>query len=527
MDMVAGLSVIGQGKVAGLTPVGAPVPDARAGVDFLDLLLGADDTPDAPAGAVAPAKDSAQDEPPALVPAMFFDPSALSLLPPLPVRLMKLPDQGTAASSADQLAAEGQHPPVPKGAAQEEGGSAAFGGTPLPVRLSQPEQVYEVPNAGQEPPAGLAGSLRPEQVPVGAEMLQDDPPAGAPSMAAADMPALPTRGGDERPGPHDLRNQPSQISPPERRAAEVHPRVDPTGDTAMPAHEQAETVVRRQEAALGKNIQPEAALSVGVPDRQGAERALPQGTGPAVSAQALPPPAGAHEAPAAPQQRRRGDRVRIAAGLPPPMPAGLSVGEKLLPANVSVASEGATSPVGTLRPEAPQAAPPGPPAWSQGLVQGLDQPRPNAPAFAGHMTAHPGHEAPPVSRQLAQHLPAMGGGPVEITLSPEELGRVRMTLASGEGGLVLQLVADRADTLDLMRRHIDQLAQDFRAMGFERLSFAFGQGQQGQQGTGQPMVQPVFEHEAAAGPALPDKSPASHRPPRPAPLPDDRLDLRF
>lgn len=84
-----------------------------------------------------------------------------------------------------------------------------------------------------------------------------------------------------------------------------------------------------------------------------------------------------------------------------------------------------------------------------------------------------------VGQQLAEGVAHLRDKPVEITLSPEELGRVRMTLTRDDAGLVLSLTADRHETLDLMRRHIDQLAQDFRDMGYERLSFSFGQGQSG------------------------------------------------
>lgn len=78
--------------------------------------------------------------------------------------------------------------------------------------------------------------------------------------------------------------------------------------------------------------------------------------------------------------------------------------------------------------------------------------------------------------QLAGTIARFPEKPVEVTLSPEELGRVRMTLVTTDGALTLSLVADRPETLDLMRRNIDQLAQDFRDMGFHDLTFNFSQG---------------------------------------------------
>lgn len=77
--------------------------------------------------------------------------------------------------------------------------------------------------------------------------------------------------------------------------------------------------------------------------------------------------------------------------------------------------------------------------------------------------------------RLAEALAPFADRPVELTLSPEELGRVRMTLTTQDGTLTLTIQADRPETIDLMRRHIDQLAQDFRDLGFTNLNFSFGQ----------------------------------------------------
>lgn len=80
-----------------------------------------------------------------------------------------------------------------------------------------------------------------------------------------------------------------------------------------------------------------------------------------------------------------------------------------------------------------------------------------------------------IFQQLASAASQVIDHPVEVTLSPEELGKVRMTLVTADGTLTLALVADRQQTLDLMRRHIDQLAQDFRALGYQNLNFTFAQ----------------------------------------------------
>ncbi len=82
-----------------------------------------------------------------------------------------------------------------------------------------------------------------------------------------------------------------------------------------------------------------------------------------------------------------------------------------------------------------------------------------------------------IAAQIAQ---AMQHGraerPMELVLSPAELGRVRISMQASEGGMTVQVIADRPETLDLMRRHIDVLAQEFHDIGFGSASFAFGHG---------------------------------------------------
>ena len=87
----------------------------------------------------------------------------------------------------------------------------------------------------------------------------------------------------------------------------------------------------------------------------------------------------------------------------------------------------------------------------------------------------------PVMRQIVENLPGGSDGSVEIRLSPEELGTVRLTLVQGDSGLSVHVQADRPETLDLMRRHIDQLARDLAQSGHGGASFTFGEDRQGAQ----------------------------------------------
>lgn len=84
--------------------------------------------------------------------------------------------------------------------------------------------------------------------------------------------------------------------------------------------------------------------------------------------------------------------------------------------------------------------------------------------------------APQVARQLIEVVAQAQHRPVEIALSPAELGRVRMSVTTDDGKITVSILAERPDTLDLMRRHIDQLGQAFRSIGYDQITFSFGQG---------------------------------------------------
>lgn len=64
-------------------------------------------------------------------------------------------------------------------------------------------------------------------------------------------------------------------------------------------------------------------------------------------------------------------------------------------------------------------------------------------------------------------------GAVDVTMTPEELGRVTLSLALQDGAVHITIAADRADTLDLIRRHSDLLMQEARSAGYSSVSFGF------------------------------------------------------
>jgi hypothetical protein len=126
-------------------------------------------------------------------------------------------------------------------------------------------------------------------------------------------------------------------------------------------------------------------------------------------------------------------------------------------------------------------------------------------------------DAASILRQVSDGMARLGEGSVEIRLSPEELGQVRMQLVSSDNGMTVHITADRPETLDLMRRHIDQLARDLAEAGYESASFSFGEGGEGGE-------EPTAHHDHAE--TMPRDDTPTNAPPKTEPA-SDGLDLRF
>jgi flagellar hook-length control protein FliK len=78
-----------------------------------------------------------------------------------------------------------------------------------------------------------------------------------------------------------------------------------------------------------------------------------------------------------------------------------------------------------------------------------------------------------LARNLADLVKAGQTGPVELSLSPQELGRLRISLSPDGEGLHVAVQVERNETLDLLRRNTDMLLQEIRAQGFSGASFSF------------------------------------------------------
>ena len=97
-------------------------------------------------------------------------------------------------------------------------------------------------------------------------------------------------------------------------------------------------------------------------------------------------------------------------------------------------------------------------------------------------------ELPRLAAQLAGTLVHRADGQTDVALSPEELGHVRLTMqadAQNPDRMVVMLTFERPETLDLFRRHADQLADALREAGFSGADISFGRsgGENAQDGS--------------------------------------------
>ncbi|MDP3960970.1 MAG: flagellar hook-length control protein FliK [Pseudorhodobacter sp.] len=145
---------------------------------------------------------------------------------------------------------------------------------------------------------------------------------------------------------------------------------------------------------------------------------------------------------------------------------------------------------------------------------------PSTTASALPFTPH----SKPLAATLIEHARNGGTESVELSLAPEELGRLRMSLQPEGDGMRVLLSAERPETIDLMRRHADQLAQEFRQAGFSGATLSFGQWGAG--GTAHPQAQAQANPPAAPA-TVADPSPTAPSPGAQAAPGVGGLDLRL
>lgn len=76
--------------------------------------------------------------------------------------------------------------------------------------------------------------------------------------------------------------------------------------------------------------------------------------------------------------------------------------------------------------------------------------------------------------QVRSHTQASGNSVIEIALRPEELGNVRILLSPTDTGLHVTISGERPETLELLRRNIEQLTQEFQVAGYQSVGVDIG-----------------------------------------------------
>lgn len=134
-------------------------------------------------------------------------------------------------------------------------------------------------------------------------------------------------------------------------------------------------------------------------------------------------------------------------------------------------------------------------------------------AWFGHPVASASlQDLPRLAAQLAGTLVHRADGQTEIALSPEELGHVRLSMqadAQNPDRMVVMLTFERPETLDLFRRHADQLADALREAGYSGADISFGRSGGENARDGSEPDRPAFAPHDTAGD--PDGAPKQHR----------------
>ena len=123
----------------------------------------------------------------------------------------------------------------------------------------------------------------------------------------------------------------------------------------------------------------------------------------------------------------------------------------------------------------------------------------------------PSATAQVIAQQLATALSNSGAStdtPLELALDPPELGRVRMQISDVSGVMTLMIQAERPETADLMRRHLELLAQEFAQAGLDAPSVHISQD-------GSDQDRQSAEGRSADAPFSSADHPADHAPPPP------------
>lgn len=144
----------------------------------------------------------------------------------------------------------------------------------------------------------------------------------------------------------------------------------------------------------------------------------------------------------------------------------------------------------------------------------------DSPALARSGPSHPVQQ---VATAFSLNPPEQPGR-IELTLTPENLGKLHFDFRPEGDSLSIILSAERPETLDLMRRHLPDLIAELRQLGLEPGNLSFGTWAEGGQGKSQ------MHDRGVAAPAVTETSPAGPVAEMSAPLNpyhNSGLDLRL
>lgn len=126
-------------------------------------------------------------------------------------------------------------------------------------------------------------------------------------------------------------------------------------------------------------------------------------------------------------------------------------------------------------------------------------------------------------RQIADAIVRTRDGAVEILLDPVELGRVTVLLGHESQPGRLGILVERPETLDLIRRHTDDLLRDLRSSGMPDAQLDFLR----QDGDGRPRHHPAATSAIGAGRPPEPVDDVATPPVRPLAGSSSRLDIRL
>ncbi|NEX46368.1 flagellar hook-length control protein FliK [Pseudotabrizicola algicola] len=158
---------------------------------------------------------------------------------------------------------------------------------------------------------------------------------------------------------------------------------------------------------------------------------------------------------------------------------------------------------------------------AQAPVLVRDVPMPASPAPPTPTVVSSQALTPQISHVIAQSVATRPDGTVELMLRPEELGQLRFDFATNGERLTVVVYTERAEAMDLFRRHADHLLTELRLAGFAQASLSFGEWSQRGGRAAAPLSRADQLSETAVSQILPPS------PPSQASVATGRLDLRL